>query len=75
MFEKIQDIISEVLGVEKDEITMESNLTDDLNADSLDALDIVTEIEEKLSVKIPDEDFTKFATVKDIVEYIESNQN
>ena len=70
MFEKIQDIISEVLGVEKDEITMESNLTDDLNADSLDALDIVTEIEEKLSVKIPDEDFTKFAT-----EYIESNQN
>ena len=75
MFEKIQDIISEVLGVEKDEITMESNLTDDLNADSLDALDIVTEIEEKLSVKIPDEDFTKFATIKDIVEYIESNQN
>ena len=75
MFENIQDIISEVLGVEKDEITMESNLTDDLNADSLDALDIVTEIEEKLSVKIPDEDFTKFATVKDIVEYIESNQN
>ena len=75
MFEKIQDIISEVLGVEKDEITMESNLTDDLNADSLDALDIVTEIEEKLSVKIPDEDFTKFDTVKDIVEYIESNQN
>ena len=75
MFEKIQDIISEVLGVEKDEITMESNLTEDLNADSLDALDIVTEIEEKLSVKIPDEDFTKFATVKDIVEYIESNQN
>ncbi|EFM39252.1 acyl carrier protein [[Eubacterium] yurii subsp. margaretiae ATCC 43715] len=75
MFEKIQDIISEVLGVEKDEITMESNLTDDLNADSLDALDIVTEIEEKLAVKIPDEDFTKFATVKDIVEYIESNQN
>jgi len=75
MFEKIQDIISEVLGVEKNEITMESNLTDDLNADSLDALDIVTEIEEKLSVKIPDEDFTKFATVKDIVEYIESNQN
>ena len=75
MFEKIQDIISEVLGVEKDEITMESNLTDDLNADSLDALDIVTEIEEKLSVKIPDEDFNKFATVKDILEYIESNQN
>ena len=75
MWEKIQYIISEVLGVEKDEITMESNLTDDLNADSLDALDIVTEIEEKLSVKIPDEDFTKFATVKDIVEYIESNQN
>lgn len=75
MFEKIQDIISEVLGVEKDEITMESNLTEDLNADSLDALDIVTEIEEKLSVKIPDEDFSKFATVKDIVEYIESNQN
>ena len=47
MFEKIQDIISEVLGVEKNEITMESNLTDDLNADSLDALDIVTESKQK----------------------------
>ncbi|MBF1051157.1 MAG: acyl carrier protein [Peptostreptococcaceae bacterium] len=73
MFEKIQEIIVEVLGVEKDSVTMDSNLMNDLNADSLDALDIATQIEESLSVKIPDEDFAKFETVKDIVEYIENH--
>ena len=73
MFEKIQEIIVEVLGVEKDSVTMDSNLMNDLNADSLDALDIATHIEESLSVKIPDEDFAKFETVKDIVEYIENH--
>lgn len=73
MFEKIQEIIVEVLGVEKDSVTMDSNLMNDLNADSLDALDIATQIEENLSVKIPDEDFAKFETVKDIVEYIENH--
>lgn len=73
MFEKIQEIIVDVLGVEKDSVTMDSNLMDDLNADSLDALDIATQIEESLSVKIPDEDFAKFETVKDIVEYIENH--
>lgn len=73
MFEKIQEIIVEVLGVEKDSVTMDSNLMNDLNADSLDALDIATQIEENLSVKIPDEDFAKFETVKDIVDYIENH--
>ena len=73
MFEKIQEIIVEVLGVEKDSVTMDSNLMNDLNADSLDALDIATQIEESLSVKIPDEDFAKFETVKDIVTYIENH--
>ena len=73
MFEKIQEIIVEVLGVEKDSVTMDSNLMNDLNADSLDALDIATQIGESLSVKIPDEDFAKFETVKDIVEYIENH--
>lgn len=73
MFEKIQEIIVEVLGVEKDSVTMDSNLMNDLNADSLDALDIATQIEESLSVKIPDEDFAKFETVKDIVKYIENH--
>ena len=73
MFEKIQEIIVEGLGVEKDSVTMDSNLMNDLNADSLDALDIATQIEESLSVKIPDEDFAKFETVKDIVKYIENH--
>lgn len=73
MFEKIQEIIVEVLGVEKDSVTMDSNLMNDLNADSLDALDIATQIEESLSIKIPDEDFAKFETVKDIVAYIENH--
>lgn len=73
MFEQIQEIIAEVLGTDKENIKIESNLMEDLNADSLDALDIATQIEEKLSVKIPDEEFTKFATVQDIVSYLENN--
>ncbi|EHL17760.1 acyl carrier protein [Peptoanaerobacter stomatis] len=74
MFEQVQEIIAEVLGTDKENIKLESNLTDDLNADSLDALDIATQIEDKLSVKIPDEEFTKFQTVKDIVDYLENNK-
>lgn len=73
MFDKVQDIIAEVLGTDKENIKLESNLIEDLNADSLDALDIATQIEEQLSVKIPDEEFTKFTTVQDMVNYLESN--
>ena len=74
MFEQVQEIIAEVLGTDKENIKLESNLTDDLNADSLDALDIATQIEDKLSAKIPDEEFTKFQTVKDIVDDLENNK-
>ncbi|MBU5366334.1 acyl carrier protein [Enterococcus devriesei] len=72
-FEKIQDIIVEELGVEKDEVKLETNIQEDLEADSLDLFQIINEIEDEFDVKIETEDGIK--TVKDLVEYVEKQQN
>ena len=71
-FEKIQQIIVEQLDIEPDEITLESNLIKDLEADSLDAVEIVTAIEDEFDIEIPDEKAEEFTTVGSIVEYVES---
>jgi len=71
VFEKVQDIIVEELGVEKSEVTLEANLTDDLGADSLDAVELVMAIEDSFDIKVSDEVAQGFQTVKQIVEYIE----
>ncbi|MGO2698638.1 MAG: acyl carrier protein [Enterococcus faecalis] len=72
-FEKIQDIIVEELGVEKEEVKLETNIQEDLEADSLDLFQIINEIEDEFDVKIETEDGIK--TVKDLVEYVEKQQN
>lgn len=72
-FEKIQDIIVEELGVEKEEVKLDTNIQEDLEADSLDLFQIINEIEDKFDVKIETED--GIATVKDLVEYVEKQQN
>ncbi|GCF92337.1 acyl carrier protein [Enterococcus florum] len=72
-FEKIQDIIVEELGVEKDEVQLTTNIQEDLEADSLDLFQIINEIEDEFDVKIETED--GIATVKDLVEYVEKQQN
>lgn len=74
VFEKIQEIIADKLGLEADEITLESSIKDDLNADSLDLYEIVTGIEEEFDVEVPTEALGKMNTVQDMVEYIESLQ-
>lgn len=68
-FEKIQDIIVEELGVEKEEVKLETNIQEDLEADSLDLFQIINEIEDEFDVKIETED--GITTVKDLVEYVE----
>lgn len=70
-FDKVKDIIVENLGCDESEVTMEANLMDDLGADSLDAVELSLGLEDELGVKIPDEDFEKMTTVKDIVNYID----
>lgn len=74
IFEKIKEIIANQLGIEDDSrITLETNLTKDLEADSLDAVEIVMAIEEEYDIEVPDEEAEKFLLVKDLVNYVEAN--
>lgn len=69
-FEKIQNIIAEVLNVDKDEITMDTTFIDDLGADSLDVFQIIMGIEEEFDLEIPTEKAETIVTVGDAVEAI-----
>ena len=73
VFDKIKEIIAEQLGVETDIITVDTNLMKDLEADSLDAVEIIMAIEDEYDIEVPDEDAEKFQTVTDIVKYVEDN--
>lgn len=73
LFDEIKEILSDQLDVKIDDITIESNLADDLGADSLDAIDIVMTIEDQYSIEVPDEAIEGMKTVEDIVSYIENN--
>ena len=69
-FEKLQEIVSDVLNVNKDEITMESTFVDDLGADSLDVFQIVMGIEEEFDIQIEAEEAEHIVSVEDAVEAI-----
>ena len=71
-FEKIQSIISDVLNIEADDITMESTFVDDLGADSLDVFQIVMALEEEFDIEIPDDAAEHITTVGDAVEQIKN---
>lgn len=71
-FEKLQKIISEVLNVETDDITMETSFVDDLGADSLDVFQIIMGIEEEFEIEIDNENAEKIVTVGDAVEQIKN---
>ena len=73
-FEKIQKIISEVLSVEPEDITMETKFVDDLGADSLDVFQIIMGIEEEFDIEIATEEAEKIVTVGDAVEQIKNAQ-
>ena len=70
MQSKVIDIIANQLGVEKDVITQEANVVDDLGADSLDVVELVMALEEAFDLEIPDEDAENIQTVKDIFDYL-----
>ncbi|MEG0075146.1 MAG: acyl carrier protein [Eubacterium sp.] len=69
-FLKIQEIISEQLDIPVEKITMESSLIEDLEADSLDVIELVMAFEEEFNVKMPDEELEKIKTVADIINAI-----
>jgi acyl carrier protein len=74
-FEKLQKIISEVLNIEADEITMETTFVDDLGADSLDVFQIIMGIEEEFDIEIPNEEAENIITVADAVDQIKNALN
>ena len=74
VFEQIRDIIAEQLGAEASDITPETNLMKDLEADSLDAVEIIMAIEDIFGVEIPDDQAERFQLVKNLVEYVEENK-
>ncbi len=73
MKSKVIDIISNQLGVEKEVITPEASVVDDLGADSLDVVELVMALEESFDLEIPDEDAEKIRTVQDIFAYLSSH--
>jgi len=73
MFEKVKEIVADQLGVDNaEEIKLETSLIKDLEADSLDAVEIMMALEDEFEIEIPDEEAEKFACIGDIVKYIES---
>lgn len=74
VFSKVKEIIVDSLNCDEDIVTLEASLRDDLDADSLDAVELIMAIEEEFGIEVPDEQATELKTVKDIVTYIENNQ-
>lgn len=72
--EKVIKIVSEQMGVDKSEINMETSFVNDLNADSLDTVELVMEFEDEFEMSIPDEEAEKIQTVGAAVEYIMKHQ-
>lgn len=74
-FDKLKEILVDVLGVKEENIKAESKFVDDLGADSLDLVELIMSFEDKFSIEISDEQAEKLLTVKDALDYIESQQN
>lgn len=73
VFEKVKTIIADQLAIDEDSITMESNVIDDLGADSLDVVDVLSQLQDEFSVDVPDSEIENMKTIGDIVNYIENN--
>ncbi len=72
IFEKVQQIIAETINCGVEEVTLQASLTDDLGADSLDAVELNLALEDAFGIAIPDEDLEQMKTVGSIVDYLEA---
>ena len=74
MFEEIRKTLAKQLRVKEEKITLTTRIKEDLGADSLDVLELLTEIEDKMGITIPDEELMNFNVVGDIVKYLEAHR-
>jgi acyl carrier protein len=75
IYDRLKGIVTEQLGVDEEEITPEASFVDDLNADSLDLVELIMSLEEEFGLEISDEDAEKIVTVGDAANYIEEHQS
>lgn len=74
IYDRLKGIVTEQLGVDEEEVTPEASFVDDLNADSLDLVELIMSLEEEFGLEISDEDAEKILTVGDAASYIEEHQ-
>jgi acyl carrier protein len=74
ILERLKEIVAEQLEIDAETITAETRLNEDLNADSLDVVEMLMSLEDEFGVDIPDEEIEKMKTIGDVVEFIEANK-
>lgn len=73
IFASVRELIADQLGLDKEQINMDSDIIDDLNADSLDVVDLIVTLENEYDMSIPDEEAQRLKTVGDAVDFIVAN--
>ena len=74
VYERVKEVLTEQLGVDENEITEEASFQEDLDADSLDLVELIMELEDQFGIKISEEDAQKIQTVDQAVDYVASHQ-
>ena len=75
VFEKIKEMLAEQLDADAESMTMETDIADDLGADSLDVVELLMAIEDEFEIQIPDEEIENLKTIGALTEYIQNNSN
>lgn len=73
VFEKIKKILADQLDVDENEMDLDTNIADDLGADSLDVVELLMAIEDEFDVEIPDDEIENIKTIGNVVDYIQNN--
>ncbi len=73
VFEKVKELLANQFDMDPNDLSMETNIAVDLGADSLDVVELLTEIEDEFQIEIPDEEIENIKTIGDLTEYIQNN--